>query len=178
MEYRIVGLVEVKKDDFKQGFAQTVVQMKTALEQQQFETTLAQEEEEDLQIITSPKRSLNAYVPSSHPSYSLPRHSNLDKIRVCVRERCLSEKHINVKNRRTRTIEDVRKFAEKKGGPYLATKYINRQDPLIWQCMHKNNVLALSPARRFNTKGDFLIGQIESIRCPWFSKVVVKPSSA
>ncbi|PKC70631.1 hypothetical protein RhiirA1_532586 [Rhizophagus irregularis] len=101
---------------------------KTALEQQQFETTLAQEEEEDLQIITSPKRSLNAYVPSSHPSYSLPRHSNLDKIRVCVRERCLSEKHIN----------DVRKFAEKKGGPYLATKYINRQDPLIWQCMHKN----------------------------------------
>ncbi|GET51011.1 P-loop containing nucleoside triphosphate hydrolase protein [Rhizophagus irregularis DAOM 181602=DAOM 197198] len=160
----------------------------TALEQQQFETTLAQEEEEDLQIITSPKRSLNAYVPSSHPSYSLPRHSNLDKIRVCVRERCLSEKHINVKNRRTRTIEDVRKFAEKKGGPYLATKYINRQDPLIWQCMHKNvaitrvddvqNVLALSPARRFNTKGDFLIGQIESIRCPWFSKVVVKPSSA
>ncbi|CAG8509294.1 19181_t:CDS:2 [Rhizophagus irregularis] len=83
----------------------------------------SQEEEEDLQIITSPKRSLNAYVPSSHPSYSLPRHSNLDKIRVCVRERCLSEKHIN----------DVRKFAEKKGGPYLATKYINRQDPLIWQ---------------------------------------------
>ena len=39
-----------------------------------------------------------------------------------------------VENRRTRTIEDMRKFAEKKGGLCLATEYINRRDPLEWQC--------------------------------------------
>jgi len=38
-----------------------------------------------------------------------------------------------VENRRTRTIEDMRKFAEKKGGLCLATEYINRWDPLEWQ---------------------------------------------
>ena len=39
-----------------------------------------------------------------------------------------------VENRRTRTIEDMKKFAEKKGGLCLATEYINRRDPLEWQC--------------------------------------------
>ncbi|CAG8613934.1 15731_t:CDS:1, partial [Funneliformis mosseae] len=28
----------------------------------------------------------------------------------------------------------MRKFAKKKGGLCLATEYINRQDPLEWQC--------------------------------------------
>jgi len=37
-------------------------------------------------------------------------------------------------NRRTRTIKDMRKFAEKKGGLCLATEYVNRRDPLEWQC--------------------------------------------
>ncbi|CAG8480546.1 30216_t:CDS:2 [Gigaspora margarita] len=40
-----------------------------------------------------------------------------------------------IENRRTRTIEDMRKFAQKKGGLCLATDYINRQDPLEWQCI-------------------------------------------
>ncbi|CAB4495726.1 unnamed protein product [Rhizophagus irregularis] len=107
-----------------------------ALLQQQFETTLAQEEEEeDIQINTSPRRSLNAYgVPSRHPSrgnsYSLPRHvapSNLnDKIRVCVRKRPLSKKELarnekdiaNINSQRTlqinepKTKVDLTKYVE------------------------------------------------------------------
>ncbi|CAG8785259.1 4408_t:CDS:1, partial [Acaulospora morrowiae] len=35
-----------------------------------------------------------------------------------------------VENHHIRTIEDMRKHAEKKGGLCLATEYINRQDPL------------------------------------------------
>ncbi|RHZ46208.1 hypothetical protein Glove_629g21 [Diversispora epigaea] len=69
---------------------------------------------------------------------------------------CLSERYINghewsaklsrvkndktwcpicaVENQRTRTIEDMKKFAIKKGGSCLATEYINMHDPLEWQC--------------------------------------------
>ncbi|CAG8748310.1 23344_t:CDS:1 [Gigaspora margarita] len=40
-----------------------------------------------------------------------------------------------IENRRNRTIEDMRKFAQKKGGICLAIKYINRHDSLEWQCI-------------------------------------------
>ena len=30
-------------------------------------------------------------------------------------------------------IEDIKKFAEKKGGLCLTTEYVNRRDPLEWQ---------------------------------------------
>ncbi|RIA84185.1 hypothetical protein C1645_808896 [Glomus cerebriforme] len=45
-----------------------------------------------------------------------------------------------VENHHTRTIEDMRKFAKKKGGLCLATEYINRWDPLEWQCKEANNI--------------------------------------
>ncbi|CAG8559855.1 42297_t:CDS:2 [Gigaspora margarita] len=40
-----------------------------------------------------------------------------------------------VENQRTRTIEDMKKFAIKKGGSCLATKYINMHDPLEWHTL-------------------------------------------
>ena len=41
-------------------------------------------------------------------------------------------------------IEDMRKFAERKEGLCLLTEYINRRDPLEWQCKegHKWKALA------------------------------------
>ncbi|RHZ86650.1 hypothetical protein Glove_48g37 [Diversispora epigaea] len=43
-----------------------------------------------------------------------------------------------VENRRTRTIEDIRKFVEKKRGLCLATEYINRRYPLEWHAINRN----------------------------------------
>ncbi|GBB98260.1 hypothetical protein RclHR1_31830003 [Rhizophagus clarus] len=65
-----------------------------------------------------------------------------------------------VENRRTRTIEDMRKFAERKGGLCLSTEYFNRRDPLEWQCKegHKwkasaKDILKGTWCRRCSTLG-------------------------
>ena len=49
-----------------------------------------------------------------------------------------------VKNHHIQTIENMRKFAEKKRGLCLATEYVNRWNPLEWQYKegHKWKALA------------------------------------